>query len=154
MYWSLTWACHWDCLLWYPWIIGYHGSCWGSSSTLQVIPLSTREPFEQSESWRSSEAVKQWSSEAYSGCFHKVVVNLLHVQQTSKAQTIPPFAWSWRWSGLQLRWWSVANHQWYNVLLEPFIFAQKLLEGEKYMTVSLVPYALYKIRKGLQGGIG
>jgi hypothetical protein len=34
-------------------------------------------------------------------------------------------------------------------LLQPFIGAQKLLEGEKYVTVSLIPYLIYKIRKGL-----
>jgi len=31
--------------------------------------------------------------------------------------------------------------------------AQKLLEGQTYVTVSLVPYIIYKIRKGLQEAI-
>ena len=35
-------------------------------------------------------------------------------------------------------------------VLEPFMFAQKLLEGETYVTISLVPYLIFKIRKGLQ----
>ncbi len=34
-------------------------------------------------------------------------------------------------------------------LLKPFMVAQKLLEGESYVTVSLIPYMLYKIRSGL-----
>ena len=32
------------------------------------------------------------------------------------------------------------------VLLKPFMFAQKTLEGECYVTNSMVPYILYKIR--------
>jgi hypothetical protein len=35
-------------------------------------------------------------------------------------------------------------------LLKPFMIAQCLLEGEVYVTVSLVPYMIYKMRKGLQ----
>ena len=35
-------------------------------------------------------------------------------------------------------------------LLQPFMIAQRLLEGEAYVTVSLIPYMIYKIRKGLQ----
>jgi len=35
-------------------------------------------------------------------------------------------------------------------LLKPFMIAQRLLEGEVYVTVSLVPYMIYKMRKGLQ----
>jgi hypothetical protein len=35
-------------------------------------------------------------------------------------------------------------------VLEPFMFAQKLLEGETYVTISLIPYLIFKIRKGLQ----
>jgi hypothetical protein len=30
------------------------------------------------------------------------------------------------------------------------MLAQRLLEGEAYVTVSLIPYMIYKIRKGLQ----
>jgi hypothetical protein len=36
-----------------------------------------------------------------------------------------------------------------DILLKPFMIAQKLLEGEAYVTISLVPYMVYKIRKGL-----
>jgi hypothetical protein len=35
------------------------------------------------------------------------------------------------------------------ILLKPFMVAQKLLEGESYVTISLIPYMIYKIRKGL-----
>ncbi len=35
-------------------------------------------------------------------------------------------------------------------VLQPIMFAQKLLEGETYVTISLVPYLIFKIRKGLQ----
>jgi hypothetical protein len=35
-------------------------------------------------------------------------------------------------------------------VLEPFMFAQKLLEGETYVTISLIPYLIFKIRQGLQ----
>ncbi len=31
------------------------------------------------------------------------------------------------------------------VLLQPFMIAQKLLEGESYVTISLIPFILYKI---------
>lgn len=34
-------------------------------------------------------------------------------------------------------------------LLQPFMITQRLLEGEAYVTVSLIPYMIYKIRKGL-----
>lgn len=34
-------------------------------------------------------------------------------------------------------------------LLKPFMVAQKLLEGHTYVTISLVPYMIYKMRKGL-----
>lgn len=34
-------------------------------------------------------------------------------------------------------------------LLQPFMLAQKLLEGEKYVTLSLVPPIINKIRSGL-----
>jgi hypothetical protein len=33
-------------------------------------------------------------------------------------------------------------------LLKPFMIAQKLLEGQIYVNISLVPYIIYKIRKG------
>jgi hypothetical protein len=39
------------------------------------------------------------------------------------------------------------------VVLQPFMIAQRLLEGESYVTVSLIPYMIYKIRKGLQSAI-
>jgi hypothetical protein len=35
------------------------------------------------------------------------------------------------------------------VLLNPFMIAQRLLEGEAYVTISLVPFMIYKIRSGL-----
>jgi len=35
------------------------------------------------------------------------------------------------------------------ILLKSFMVAQKLLEGESYVTISLIPYMIYKIRKGL-----
>jgi len=35
-------------------------------------------------------------------------------------------------------------------VLEPFMVAQKLLEGENYVTVSFVPFLIFSIRKGLQ----
>lgn len=34
-------------------------------------------------------------------------------------------------------------------LLQPFINAKRLLEGEVHVTISLIPYMIYKIRKGL-----
>jgi hypothetical protein len=34
-------------------------------------------------------------------------------------------------------------------LLKPFMVAQRLLEGQAYVTISLIPYMLYKIRSGL-----
>jgi len=34
-------------------------------------------------------------------------------------------------------------------LLQPFMIAQRLLEGESYITISLVPFMIYKIRKDL-----
>jgi hypothetical protein len=34
-------------------------------------------------------------------------------------------------------------------ILAPFMFAQRLLEGESYVTNSMVPYILYKVKKGL-----
>jgi hypothetical protein len=40
-----------------------------------------------------------------------------------------------------------------HLLLKPFMIAQRLLEGETYVTISLVPYMVYKIRKGLQQSI-
>jgi hypothetical protein len=35
-------------------------------------------------------------------------------------------------------------------LLKPFMFAQKILEGETYVTISIIPYILYRIRTLLQ----
>jgi hypothetical protein len=40
-----------------------------------------------------------------------------------------------------------------HILLRPFMIAQKLMEGEAYVTISLIPYMIYKIRKGLQSAI-
>ena len=37
-----------------------------------------------------------------------------------------------------------------HIHLKPFMIAQKLMEGEAYVTISLVSYMVYKIRKGLQ----
>ncbi len=34
-------------------------------------------------------------------------------------------------------------------LLKPFMLLQKMLEGHAYVTISLVPYVIYKMRKGL-----
>ena len=34
-------------------------------------------------------------------------------------------------------------------LLEPFMLAQKVLEGQKYVTISLVPYLINEIRQNL-----
>jgi len=34
-------------------------------------------------------------------------------------------------------------------LLKPFMLAQRLLEGQSYITISLIPHMLYKIRSGL-----
>jgi hypothetical protein len=49
---------------------------------------------------------------------------------------------------------SLSEAQWtvvtdLTVLLRPFMIAQRLLEGQSYVTVSLIPYMLYKIRSGL-----
>jgi len=38
-------------------------------------------------------------------------------------------------------------------LLNPFMVAYKLLEGEAYVTISFIPFILYRIRKGLQTAI-
>ena len=38
-------------------------------------------------------------------------------------------------------------------LLSPFMVAQKLLEGEAYVTISFIPFIIYTIRKGLQEAI-
>jgi hypothetical protein len=34
--------------------------------------------------------------------------------------------------------------------LKPFMIAQKLLEGQSYTTISLIPYLVYKVRKNLE----
>jgi hypothetical protein len=47
--------------------------------------------------------------------------------------------------------WTIAANL--KVLLQPFMIAQRLLEGEIYVTVSLIPYIIYKIRKGLTSAI-
>jgi hypothetical protein len=50
------------------------------------------------------------------------------------------------------------NAQWVVVkdttaLLEPFMCAQRLLEGECYVTISMIAYIVWKIRHGLQSAI-
>ncbi len=50
----------------------------------------------------------------------------------------------------ETQWFIVSDLQ---ILLRPFMIAQKLLEGEAYVTISLIPYMIYKIRKGLQEAI-
>jgi len=49
---------------------------------------------------------------------------------------------------------NLTNSQWIIVkdlaaLLKPFMILQKMLEGHAYVTISLVPYVIYKMRKGL-----
>ena len=34
--------------------------------------------------------------------------------------------------------------------LKPFMIAQKLLEGQSYATICLIPYLVYKVRKNLE----
>jgi len=41
-----------------------------------------------------------------------------------------------------------------NIILKPFMITQRLLEGQTYVTISLVPCIIYKIRKGLQEAVG
>jgi hypothetical protein len=53
---------------------------------------------------------------------------------------------------------NLTNEQWIIVtnlkfLLEPFMIVQNFLEGQSYVTVSLIPYMVYKIRKGLISAI-
>jgi hypothetical protein len=50
---------------------------------------------------------------------------------------------------------NLSPSQWLIVLdlqktLQPFMLAQRLLEGESYAMISLVPYLIYKVRKNLQ----
>lgn len=45
------------------------------------------------------------------------------------------------------QWQIVADLQ---ATLKPFMLAQKLLEGEAYATISLIPYLIYKVRKNLE----
>jgi zinc finger BED domain-containing protein 1 (E3 SUMO-protein ligase ZBED1) len=49
----------------------------------------------------------------------------------------------------------LTNEQWdalfeIKALLEPFMVVQKVLEGQKYLTASLVPYRIKKVRDGLE----
>ncbi len=49
---------------------------------------------------------------------------------------------------------NLSNSQWIIVedlvaLLKPFMILQKILEGHAYVPISLVPYMIYKMRKGL-----
>ena len=53
---------------------------------------------------------------------------------------------------------NLSNSQWIIVedlasLLKPFMILQKTLEGHAYVTISLVPYMIYKMRKGLVDAI-
>ena len=49
---------------------------------------------------------------------------------------------------------TLTDSQWVTVqdicdILEPFMFAQLTLEGQKYVTISIIPYIIYKCRQGL-----
>jgi hypothetical protein len=44
--------------------------------------------------------------------------------------------------------WAIVKDE--TILLKPFMIAQKLLEGESYVTVSLIPFMLYKNRSSLE----
>ena len=49
---------------------------------------------------------------------------------------------------------SLSEAQWavvwdLTLLLKPFMLVQKLLEGESYVTISLIPFMLYKLQSGL-----
>ncbi len=39
------------------------------------------------------------------------------------------------------------------MLLQPFMLAQKLLEGQTYVTISLVPFVIYKMWKDLTNSV-
>jgi hypothetical protein len=52
---------------------------------------------------------------------------------------------------LSVEQWTIVTNL--KVLLQTFMIAQRLLEGEAYVTVSLILYMIYKIRKGLQNAI-
>ena len=52
---------------------------------------------------------------------------------------------------LSIQQWTVITNL--KFLLQPFMIVQKLLEGQTYVTVSLIPYMVYKIRKGLISAI-
>jgi hypothetical protein len=50
---------------------------------------------------------------------------------------------------------SLTDAQWtivkkVTILLKPFMIAQRLLEGESYVTISLIPFMVYKIRNSLE----
>ena len=50
---------------------------------------------------------------------------------------------------------NLSNAQWIVVAdltatLEPFMIAQRLLEGQNYSTISLIPFLVFKVRKGLE----
>jgi len=50
---------------------------------------------------------------------------------------------------------SLSEAQWaviqdLTLLLKPFMVAQKLLEGESYVTISLIPFMLYKIQLAIK----
>jgi len=53
---------------------------------------------------------------------------------------------------------NLSNHQWGIVfdmtsLLQPFMIARRLLDGESYVMISVIPYIIYKIRKGLHQAV-
>jgi hypothetical protein len=52
---------------------------------------------------------------------------------------------------LSIQQWAIITNL--KFLLQPFMIVQKLLEGQTYVTVSLIPYMVYKIRKGLISAI-
>ena len=45
-----------------------------------------------------------------------------------------------------VQWTIVADLQ---TTLKPIMLVQKLLEGQSYVTISLIPYLIYKVRKNL-----
>ena len=58
----------------------------------------------------------------------------------------------------ELKFVTLTDRQWailvdLHALLKPFMIVQRLLEGQAYVTISLVPYMVYKMRKGLQYAI-
>ncbi len=52
---------------------------------------------------------------------------------------------------LSVKQWTIITNL--KVFLQPFMIAQRLLEGEAYVNASFIPYIICKIRKGLQSKI-